>query len=59
MAYRRLSPTERLMVILDLIASGAALLEYSPHHDARLRLRREYEAQWQKAQKELFRRHAR
>jgi hypothetical protein len=56
--YRRLSPSDRLLVLLDLIASGAVLLEQSPHREASRRLQDAYEAEWQKAQKELFARHA-
>jgi hypothetical protein len=58
-AYRRLSPTDRLLALLDLIASGAALLERSPHRAMSARLREAQEAEWQRAQKELFARHAR
>lgn len=57
-AYRRLSPTERLLALLDLISSGAALLEHSPHRDVSARLRDAQEAEWQKIQKELFAHHA-
>ncbi|HKI31124.1 MAG TPA: hypothetical protein VKA46_04610 [Gemmataceae bacterium] len=58
-AFRRLSPTERLRVILDLIASGMTLLEHSPQREAGRRLRDAQEAEWQRLQKELFARHAR
>jgi hypothetical protein len=58
-AYRQLSPTDRLLAIIDLIASGVALLEHSPHRDASARLREVEEAEWQRAQEELFARHAR
>ncbi len=57
-AFRRLSPTERFVAILDLIASGVALLEHSPHREAGRRLRDAQEAEWQRIQKELFARHA-
>jgi len=57
-AYRQLGPTDRLLAIIDLIASGVALLEHSPHRDAGARLREAQEAEWQRAQKELFARHA-
>jgi hypothetical protein len=30
-AYRQLSPTDRLLAILDLIASGVAMMNESPH----------------------------
>jgi hypothetical protein len=58
-AFRHLSPTERLLAILDLIASGTALLNQSPHREASLRLQRAHEAEWQRVQKELFARHVR
>jgi hypothetical protein len=57
-AYRRLSPTERLLVILDLIASGTALLKQSPHREAMLRLQEADEAEWRRIHKELFARYA-
>ncbi len=57
--YRQLSPTDRLLAIIDLIASGVALLAHSPHRDAGARLREAQEAEWQRAQKEFFARHAR
>ena len=57
-AFRRLSPSARLLAILDLIASGAALLESSPHAESSRRLRDAQEAEWQRLQKELFARHA-
>ncbi len=58
-AFRRLSPTERLRAILDLIASGLSLMEHSPRREAAQRLRDAQEAEWQRLQKELFARHAR
>src|SRR5437870_4961953 len=58
-AYRRFTPSERLRVLLDLIASGMALLQHAPHRQARQRLQEEYEAEWQRVQKELFARHGR
>ena len=56
-AYRRLSPTDRLLAILDLIASGVALLRQSPDSKARESLRQAEEAEWQRLQGELFKRH--
>jgi hypothetical protein len=56
-AYRQLSPTDRLLAILDLIASGVALMNESPHPEVGQRLRQDQEAEWQRAQKELFKRH--
>ena len=56
-AYRRLSPTERLRALFDLIASGQTLMKHSPHREAGARLRQAHEAEWQRVQKELFARH--
>jgi hypothetical protein len=57
-AFRRLSPTKRLLAILDLIASGVPLIAQSPNAEAGRRLREAQEAEWQRVQKELFARHA-
>ena len=57
--YRRLTPRERLLAIVDLIASGLSLLEQSPHREASHRLQQAHEAEWQRRQKELFTRHGR
>jgi hypothetical protein len=57
-AFRRLSPTDRFLAILDLIASGVTILEQSPNAKAHQRLREAQEAEWQRIQKELFARHA-
>ena len=57
-AFRRLSPSQRVQVILRLIASGVRLMENSPHRAAGQRLRLAQEAEWQRIQKELFARHA-
>ncbi len=56
-AYRQLSPTDRLLAIIDLIASGVAMMNESPHPEVGERLRLEQEVEWQRAQKELFKRH--
>lgn len=58
-AFRQLSPTDRFLSILDLIASGQKLLECSPQRDIGERLREAQEAEWQRLQKELFAHHAR
>ena len=58
-AFRRLSPTERLLAILDLIASGVTLMAQSPNAEAARHLREAQEAEWQRVQKELFARHGR
>jgi hypothetical protein len=56
-AFRRLSPTDRLLAILDLVASGAELMRHSPNAEAAQALRQADEAEWQRVQKELFKRH--
>jgi hypothetical protein len=55
--YRRLSPTDRLLALLDLIASGMAILEQSPQREAAKALREAQEAEWRRIQKELFSRY--
>lgn len=59
MAYRRLSPTDRLLALADLLASGMTLLKQSPHRDAGSRLQQAQEAEWRRFQKELFAHHGR
>ena len=56
-AFRRLSPAERLRAFLDLIASGATLLEHSPNREAIVRQQQAHEEEWRKAFRELFARH--
>ena len=53
----RLPPDERFLILFDLIASGAALLEDSPHREASSRLRRQAEEEWQRIHKEFFAHH--
>jgi hypothetical protein len=57
LAFRKLSPEERVLAILDVIALGAAMMAESPHREAMKRLQQEHEDAWQRAQKELFARH--
>jgi hypothetical protein len=56
-AFRRLAPTDRLLAILDLIASGVALLRHAPDAKVSQSLRHTQEAEWQRFQRELFARH--
>ena len=56
---RRLTPTDRLLALVDLIASGTTLFKQSPHRDAGSRLQQAQEAEWRRIQKELFARHGR
>ena len=56
-AFRRLSPTERMLAILDLAASGERMMRDSPGRDTANRLRMEQEVEWRRAYRELFARH--
>jgi len=58
-AYRRLAPTDRLLLLIDLIASGTTLLKQSSKRDAGTRLQQAQEAEWRRVQRELFARHGR
>jgi hypothetical protein len=57
LAYRRLSSNDRFLAIVDLIASGMALLEHSPHRAAGQQLRQAREAEWRRIHRELFQSH--
>jgi len=57
--YRRLTPTDRLLALADLIASGITFLQRSPHRDAGSRLQEAQVVEWRRVQKELFARHGR
>ena len=57
LAYRRLSPTERFLQILGLMACGLTMLEQSPHREAARRLRDDQKADWQRIHKEFFARY--
>jgi hypothetical protein len=54
LAFRKLSPDERVLAILEVIAVGAAMIAASPNREAIERLQQEHEDAWQRAQKELF-----
>lgn len=56
-AFRRLSPSDRVLAILELISLGASMMKESPHKEAIARLQETHEEAWQQAQKELFARH--
>lgn len=57
-AFRRLSPDERVLAFLDLLASGEALLEASPKREEARRLREASEEEWRRIQMDLFAKHA-
>jgi hypothetical protein len=56
-AYRQLSPTERFLVLLDVIAWGISLRNQSPKREIAIQLRREREAERRRIQQELIKRH--
>ena len=56
--FQRLSPDERIRLMLDTIESGLALIRSSPHREAIERVTTEREREWQDIQREIFRRHA-
>jgi hypothetical protein len=56
-AYQRLTSTERLEAIFDLIASGVALMEQAPWREIAQQLRASQEEAWRRAMKEVFARH--
>jgi hypothetical protein len=56
--FQRLSPDERVRLMLDTIESGLALIRSSPHRAAIERVHAERRAEWRAIQRELFRRHA-
>jgi hypothetical protein len=53
-AFRRLPPSDRFLVIVDLIASGERLMAESPHREFARKLKQQQEEQWHKIQRELF-----
>src|SRR5262249_10246982 len=55
--FRGLPSNERVRAILDLIASGEALLQHSPKRDVGLRLKEKDELAWQAALAAFFRQH--
>ena len=57
MEYRRLSPTDRLLAIMDLMALTESMLATSPNRDYALRDRESQEQEWQRAYRELLARH--
>jgi hypothetical protein len=56
-ALRRLPPRQRVLNLLDLIASGTQLLAHSPHKQVMIEQQRRHEEAWQRAHLELFRKH--
>ena len=56
-AFRRLSPEERLSAIFDLVSLGASMMAESPHREAMKQLQQDHEDAWQKAQRALFAQH--
>ena len=56
-AFQRLSPDERIRLMLDTIESGLALIRSSPHREAIDRVHAERRREWRAIQRELFRRY--
>lgn len=57
-AFRQLTPTERFLAIVDLMASGLTLMAQSPHQQQAREMRARQEAEWQQRMKEFFTQHA-
>jgi hypothetical protein len=57
MEYRRLSPSDRLLAIVDLMALGEATLRESPNREYALAQWEAHERQWQIAHREVLARH--
>ncbi len=55
--FQQLPSEERLRQLRDVIETGLVLLRLSPACEASERLFQEREADWQRIQKELFKRH--
>ena len=54
---RQLTPSQRFLNIVDLIASGTRMLAESPKRKDSDRLHRANEAEWRRVYRELFARH--
>ncbi len=55
--FQRLPANERVRQILDLVETGLSLVRQSPHRAKIEQLQEEHEAEWQRIQAELFRKH--
>ena len=53
--YRRRSPSDRLLAIMDVMALGEAMLRESPNRDYALAQWEAHERQWQYAHREVLR----
>ncbi len=56
-AFQQLPPRERVLSIVDLITAGVSLLESSPHRARIEEQQRRCEEDWQRAHRDLFRKH--
>jgi hypothetical protein len=52
--FRRLSPTERFLAIVDLMASGQAIMRDSPHRLWAEQQRAAEKEEWRRFHRELF-----
>jgi hypothetical protein len=55
--FRRQTPSERFLAILDLVASGERLLQGSPRREQAQALRAADELEWRTAHRKLFSKH--
>jgi hypothetical protein len=55
--FRKLTPTERFLAIVDLMASAEMLLAASPKREWALKHWEAQEQQWQQVHRQLFARH--
>jgi hypothetical protein len=55
--FRRLSPTDRFLAIVDMMASAEVMLATSPHRQQMLKQCEAHEEQWRRFQQELFAQH--
>jgi hypothetical protein len=56
-AFRRLTPTERFLAIVDLMASAETLMQTSPHGAAGKQQRAAEKEEWRRIHREIFARH--
>jgi hypothetical protein len=55
--FRKLSPTDRFLAIVDMMVAADMMLKTSPHREQILEQCREHEEQWQRFHRELFAKH--
>jgi hypothetical protein len=55
--FRRLSPTDRFLTIVDTMAAAEMMLATSPHRQQMLEQCEAYEEQWRRVHQQLFAEH--